>query len=288
MIPNAWTGFDFGLGEDVDRLRQTAAGFARDRIAPRADRDRSRQRVSARPVAATWRARPPWHHGRGGVGRRRHGLPRPLRGNGGGVARFRGGRPVLRRPFEPVRQPDPAQWNGGAETALPAGADQRQPCGRARHVGGQCRFGRGVDAHPRRPEGRPLRPQRRQNVDHQRPGRRCRRGLRQDRPHRRRARHDRVHRRAWVCRLCAGPEARQARHARLRHRRARLHRLRSAGRERARRRRQRRQCADVGPRLRAPGAGGRPARHHAGMPRSGACPMCTSASNSASRSGAFS
>jgi isovaleryl-CoA dehydrogenase len=36
MIPNAWTGFDFGLGEDLDRLRQSIAGFAHDRIAPRA------------------------------------------------------------------------------------------------------------------------------------------------------------------------------------------------------------------------------------------------------------
>jgi isovaleryl-CoA dehydrogenase len=42
MIPNAWTGFDFGLGEDLDRLRHTVQGFARDKIAPRAaeiDRD---------------------------------------------------------------------------------------------------------------------------------------------------------------------------------------------------------------------------------------------------------
>jgi isovaleryl-CoA dehydrogenase len=36
MIPNAWTGFDFGLGEELDQLRQTAAGFAHDKIAPRA------------------------------------------------------------------------------------------------------------------------------------------------------------------------------------------------------------------------------------------------------------
>jgi isovaleryl-CoA dehydrogenase len=36
MIPNAWTGFDFGLGEDLDQLRRSVAGFARDRIAPRA------------------------------------------------------------------------------------------------------------------------------------------------------------------------------------------------------------------------------------------------------------
>jgi len=42
MIPNAWGGFDFGLGADIDMLRQTVTGFAADRIAPRADEiDRS-------------------------------------------------------------------------------------------------------------------------------------------------------------------------------------------------------------------------------------------------------
>ncbi len=44
MIPNAWAGFDFGLGSDVDMLRQTVSGFAQDRIGPRADEiDRSNQ-----------------------------------------------------------------------------------------------------------------------------------------------------------------------------------------------------------------------------------------------------
>src|SRR6185436_12466793 len=37
MIPNAWAGFDFGLGTDVDMLRKSVNGFAQDRIAPRAD-----------------------------------------------------------------------------------------------------------------------------------------------------------------------------------------------------------------------------------------------------------
>src|SRR5258707_15577076 len=42
MIPNAWTGFDFGLGDDVERLRDTVRGFAQDEIAPRAEEiDRS-------------------------------------------------------------------------------------------------------------------------------------------------------------------------------------------------------------------------------------------------------
>src|SRR6195256_5921478 len=37
MIPNAWQGFDFGLGEDIDVLRETTRSFANDKIAPRAD-----------------------------------------------------------------------------------------------------------------------------------------------------------------------------------------------------------------------------------------------------------
>jgi isovaleryl-CoA dehydrogenase len=37
MIPNAWAGFDFGLGSEVDMLRKTVTDFAADRIAPRAD-----------------------------------------------------------------------------------------------------------------------------------------------------------------------------------------------------------------------------------------------------------
>src|SRR6186713_2538133 len=34
MIPNAWAGFDFGLGDEVDLLRKTANGFGQDKIAP--------------------------------------------------------------------------------------------------------------------------------------------------------------------------------------------------------------------------------------------------------------
>src|SRR5438128_3629558 len=37
MIPNAWRGFDFALGEDVDALRETVSRFSHDQIAPRAD-----------------------------------------------------------------------------------------------------------------------------------------------------------------------------------------------------------------------------------------------------------
>jgi isovaleryl-CoA dehydrogenase len=42
MIPNTWSGFDFGLGNEVDMLRDSVSGFAGDHIAPRADEiDRS-------------------------------------------------------------------------------------------------------------------------------------------------------------------------------------------------------------------------------------------------------
>ena len=37
MIPNAWVGFDFGLGPDVDALRDSVSRFAQDKIAPRAE-----------------------------------------------------------------------------------------------------------------------------------------------------------------------------------------------------------------------------------------------------------
>jgi isovaleryl-CoA dehydrogenase len=36
MIPNTWSGFDFGLGEDAEQLRETVRAFAQDEIAPRA------------------------------------------------------------------------------------------------------------------------------------------------------------------------------------------------------------------------------------------------------------
>jgi isovaleryl-CoA dehydrogenase len=42
MISNVWAGFDFGLGTEIDMLRQSVSGFAQQKIAPRAaaiDRD---------------------------------------------------------------------------------------------------------------------------------------------------------------------------------------------------------------------------------------------------------
>ena len=36
MIPNSWSGFDFGLGADIAMLRDSVSRFSQDRIAPRA------------------------------------------------------------------------------------------------------------------------------------------------------------------------------------------------------------------------------------------------------------
>jgi len=37
MISNTWTGFDIGLGEDADMLRDSVRRFSQEKIAPRAD-----------------------------------------------------------------------------------------------------------------------------------------------------------------------------------------------------------------------------------------------------------
>ena len=110
MIPNAWPGFDFGLGADVDMLRKTVGGL-------RAGPDRAARR--RRSTATTNFPRDLWPqmgalglHGitveeeYGGSGL---GYLAPLRGDGGSFARLRLGRPVLRRAFQSLRQPDPPQ-----------------------------------------------------------------------------------------------------------------------------------------------------------------------------------
>ena len=64
---------------------------------------------------------------------------------------------------------------------LPAEADQRRACRRARHERARRRLRRGRHAHPRREARRSLCAERHQDVDHQRPRGRGPGGLRQDR-----------------------------------------------------------------------------------------------------------
>ncbi len=221
MIPNAWAGFDFGLGDDVDMLRDTVRDFAQRPHRAARRRDRPQQHVPARPVAGDRRARPARHHGRGGIRRRRPRLSRALRRHGGDLARLGRGRALLRRALQPLRQPDPPQRHATSRSAryLPKLIS-------GEHVGALAMSepGAGSDVVSMRTradkQGRPLRPQRLQDVDHQRAGRRHAGGLCQDRPHRRRARHHRLHRREGLQGFLHRAEARQARHARLRHQRA--------------------------------------------------------------------
>ena len=124
---------------------------------------------------------------------------------------------------------------GGAAPEIPAEARLRRARRRARDE----RAGRGLrrrrDAAARRVPERDVRPQRQQDVDHQRARRRYAGGLWEDRRRGGSARHHRVHHRERDEGLLHRAEARQARHARLEHLRARLPGLRGAGGERARR-----------------------------------------------------
>ena len=74
--------------------RRSTSCARRSRLRRRGDRaarrgDRPQQRVSARSLAAARPAGPARHHGRGGTGRRGHGLPRPRRRDGGDQPRAR-------------------------------------------------------------------------------------------------------------------------------------------------------------------------------------------------------
>ena len=250
MIPNAWAGFDFGLGADVDMLRKTVSDFAQDRIAPRAGGDRPRQRRSRATCGRRWA--------------RSACTASPSRRNTAAPASAISHHCVAME--EISRASAAVGLSYGAHSNLCVNQISRNGSEAQKrkylpklisgeHVGALAMSepGAGSDVVSMRTRAdkkrRPLRPQRLENVDHQRPGRRHPGGLRQDRPHRRRARHHRLHRREGFQGFCAGAEARQARHARLRHRRTGVHRLRGAGGERARRGRQRRQRADVRSRL---------------------------------------
>ena len=209
-------------------------GLCRRRNRAARRRDRPRQRIPRRPVEEVRRHGPARHDRRRGIRRHRHGLPRPHRRAGGNLARLGLGRPVLRCALQPVRQPDPPQRHRSAAPEVPAQADFRRARRRAGDVRAERRFRRRVDEAERREEGRPLRPERLQDVDHQRRRRRHAGRLCQDRPERRGQGHDRLHRRKGHEGLQPRHPPRQAGHARLEHLSAVLRRLRSAGRKRAR------------------------------------------------------
>jgi alkylation response protein AidB-like acyl-CoA dehydrogenase len=105
MLSNSLPGLDFGLGSDLEMLRDTVRDFAQEKIAPRAaaidssnsfPRDLWPQLGKLGLLGIT--VEEEWGGAR---------LSRALRGHGGDFAILGRGRSFLWRAFEPVRQPDP-------------------------------------------------------------------------------------------------------------------------------------------------------------------------------------
>ena len=186
-------GLSFPLGEEIDVLRDTVRRFAAEKIAPRAaeiDRDNTSRatcgRSSARWACSASRPRrataaPAWAISPTASRWRRSAAPRP-----------RSACPTARTPISASTR---SRRNGTEEqkrSYLPK-LISRRACRRA----GDERDRRGLrrGRHARcAPTGRAThyRPERHQDVDHQRPRRRCPHRLRQDRPGGRRARHHRL------------------------------------------------------------------------------------------------
>ena len=151
------------------------------------------------------RAGPVRRHGSAGIWRRRagsrRGRPGRCRPSAAGITRWRcpASRTTTSALNNIYRNGNEAQRRKYLPDLCAGRKDRRARPDRARR-----RLRRaGLDAHDRPPRGRPLRPQRRQDVHHQRPRRRCPASLRQDRPGQGRARHFRLHRREGLSRVSA-------------------------------------------------------------------------------------
>ena len=181
MIPNDFPSLNFDLGETADQLRASVRGFTADEVAPlAAEIDKSnefpRQLWTKLGDMGLHGITVEEEYGGSGLGYLEHVIAMEEMSRGSAAVGLSYGAHSnlcvnqLRR-------------NGSrcAEAQVPAQADLGRARRRARHVGAGRGLGRGVDEAQGREEGRPLRPQRHQVLDHQRALRRRAGGLRQDR-----------------------------------------------------------------------------------------------------------
>ena len=169
MIPNAYRIVQFRSGRDRRCAARDGARFLRRRDRAARRRDRQKQRVSARPLAQDRRARvctaSRWRRSMAARASAISSIASPSR-------RFRRASAAVGLSYGAhsnlcVNQ---IRRNGSesAEAQISAQADLGRTCRLARHVGARRRLRRRVDDDAGREEGRPLRAERHQDVDHQR------------------------------------------------------------------------------------------------------------------------
>ena len=171
------TDSDFGLGAELEEIRQQVRRFAAAEIAPRAaEIDLSNQfprdlwpKLGEQGLLGIT---VPERFGGAGLGYLAHVVV-----DGGNLARFGRRGPLLWRAFEPVREPAAPERQRRAVRALSAEARQRRARRRARHVRARRGLGRRLHAAARRDGQRRLPAHGAENVDHQRPGCGCGGGL---------------------------------------------------------------------------------------------------------------
>ena len=141
--------FDFGLGDELDEVRDQVRRFARERIAPRAEEIDRSQRIPARPVARARRGRLVRHHRARGYGGANLGYlahiiaMEEISRASGSVGLSYGAH------SQPVHEPDRAQRHRRAAQTLSAEARVGRARRRARDERARRGLGRGRHAAAR-------------------------------------------------------------------------------------------------------------------------------------------
>ncbi len=133
---------DFGLGDTLTEVRWQVRRFAREQIAPLAERSTAATSFHASSGRSSAALGLLGHDRAGTLGRRQSGLSGTHRGHGGDLARQRLGRSLVRRAFEPVRQSARLARHRRAARPLSAAAGFRRTRGCVGDVGARSGLGR--------------------------------------------------------------------------------------------------------------------------------------------------